>query len=110
MTDTTTPLRRKRATKAEMAQRRAARIEKGDRLYLPGLVLEREREFKARQTRIAASMFSQPSRICAASAKGTYSGADLTAPATRPGADDHMEHPSRRGNTLVYRDGKEVGA
>lgn len=27
---------------------------------------------------------------------------------TRPGADDHMLHPSRRGNVLYYRDGREV--
>jgi hypothetical protein len=25
---------------------------------------------------------------------------------TRPGADDHAEYPSRRGNTLVYLDGR----
>lgn len=27
---------------------------------------------------------------------------------TRPGADDHMMYPSRRGNVLYYRDGREV--
>ena len=39
--------------------------------------------------------------------EGSYHPTELSAPATRPGADDHMEHPSRRGNTLRYRDGRE---
>ena len=30
----------------------------------------------------------------------------MSAPAVRPGADDHMQHPSRSGNTLTYRDGR----
>lgn len=30
----------------------------------------------------------------------------MSAPATRLGADDHMQHPSRSGNTLTYRDGR----
>lgn len=32
----------------------------------------------------------------------------MTAPAVRVGADDHMQHPSRRGSTLRYRDGSEA--
>jgi len=32
----------------------------------------------------------------------------LTMPAVRPGADDHQEHPSRRNNKLIYKDGREV--
>lgn len=39
--------------------------------------------------------------------KGSYHPVELSAPAVRPGADDHMKHPSRRGNTLFYRSGKE---
>lgn len=39
--------------------------------------------------------------------KGSYHPTELSAPATRPGADDHMKHPSRSGNTLRYRDGRE---
>ena len=30
----------------------------------------------------------------------------MSAPAVRIGADDHMQHPSLRGNTLHYRDGR----
>ena len=30
----------------------------------------------------------------------------MSAPAVRLGADDHMQHPSRSGNTLTYRDGR----
>ena len=32
----------------------------------------------------------------------------MTAPAVRVGADDHMQHPSRRGSTLRYRDGSKA--
>jgi len=39
--------------------------------------------------------------------EGSYHPHELSAPATRPGADDHMQYPSRRGNTLCYRDGRE---
>ena len=31
---------------------------------------------------------------------------DMLAPAVRIGAEDHMQHPSLRGNTLYYRDGR----
>lgn len=39
--------------------------------------------------------------------EGSYHPHELSAPAVRLGADDHMKHPSRRGNTLCYRDGRE---
>lgn len=39
--------------------------------------------------------------------KGNYHPTELSAPAVRVGADDHMAHPSRRGNNLFYRDGRE---
>ena len=38
---------------------------------------------------------------------GVYMVPKLTAPATRPGADDHAQYPSRRGNVLFYKDGKK---
>lgn len=31
---------------------------------------------------------------------------DMSAPSVRIGADDHLQHPSRSGNTLMYRDGR----
>ena len=39
--------------------------------------------------------------------EGSYHPTELSAPAIRSGADDHMQYPSRRGNTLRYRSGKE---
>ena len=42
-----------------------------------------------------------------ASMEGSYHPAELSAPAVRHGADDHMQYPSRNGNTLRYRDGRE---
>jgi len=37
---------------------------------------------------------------------GQYHCPELSLPAVRLGADNHAEHPSRRGNTLYYRDGR----
>jgi hypothetical protein len=37
-----------------------------------------------------------------------YDGNELLGKAVRIGADDHFNFPSRRGNTLFYRDGREV--
>jgi predicted transcriptional regulator len=37
-----------------------------------------------------------------------YDGNELICASVRPGADDHFAFPSRRGNTLFYKDGKEV--
>jgi len=37
---------------------------------------------------------------------GQYHCPELSLPAVRAGADNHAEHPSRRGNTLYYRDGR----
>jgi hypothetical protein len=39
---------------------------------------------------------------------GVYLCPELSMPAVRPGADDHQEHPSRRNNKLIYKDGREV--
>ena len=41
--------------------------------------------------------------------EGSYHPTELSAPAIRPGADDHMKYPSRSGNTLTYRDGRIEG-
>ena len=40
--------------------------------------------------------------------EGSYHPEELSAPAVRLGADDHMQYPSRRGSTLRYRDGSEA--
>ena len=37
-----------------------------------------------------------------------YDGNELVVKSVRVGADDHFQFPSRRGNTLFYRDGREV--
>ena len=37
---------------------------------------------------------------------GTYDGAELRKNVERPGADDHLEYPSRRGDNLYFRDGR----
>ena len=39
--------------------------------------------------------------------EGSYRPHELSAPAVRLGADDHMKHPSRKGSTLQYRDGRK---
>lgn len=39
--------------------------------------------------------------------EGSYHPHELSAPAVRLGADDHMKHPSRKGSTLQYRDGRK---
>lgn len=35
-----------------------------------------------------------------------YLGLELKVSVQRPGADDHMQYPSRRGNKLFYRNGR----
>jgi len=37
-----------------------------------------------------------------------YDGNELVGKSVRIGADDHFNFPSRRGDTLFYRDGREV--
>ena len=36
-----------------------------------------------------------------------YDAKDLCTPSTRPGADDHLQHPSRCGRLLSYKDGRQ---
>jgi len=43
--------------------------------------------------------------LCNATARGLYTGIEL-APSVRPGAEHADALPSRRGNTLFYRDGR----
>jgi len=38
--------------------------------------------------------------------KGSWMCPELTLPAVRSGADDHLEYPSRRGNTLYFKNGR----
>ena len=44
--------------------------------------------------------------VHAASTKGDYSGAELSAAPTRPGAANALSIPSRIGDNLHHRDGK----
>jgi hypothetical protein len=37
---------------------------------------------------------------------GHYDGKELRVSVERRGADDHMQHPSRRNNNLYYKDGR----
>jgi hypothetical protein len=37
---------------------------------------------------------------------GTYDGAELRKSVERPGADDHLQYPSRMNDRLHYRDGR----
>ncbi len=41
---------------------------------------------------------------------GVYLCPELEMAAVRVGADDHNQHPSRRNNTLVYKDGRKEKA
>lgn len=45
-------------------------------------------------------------RITAATVREIYAGNELSAPATRPGADDALALPSRIDRQLHYRDGR----
>jgi len=38
--------------------------------------------------------------------QGDYDCPELRSTTMRIGQDDHAQHPSRRGNTLYYRDGR----
>lgn len=73
----------------------------------PGIIHERRMQFDARMAKLHPHLATSP-KIHPASTKGPYSGAELAEPAVRCGADDHMTLPSRMGDRLVYRDGREV--
>lgn len=104
--DPTNPLRKPRATKAEMQDRRESRHQQpGSHTYLPGLVQERERMFLQRQKDLAATTsVATGVRICNSTApRGYCPGDGEVVQATRPGADQHFEHPSLHMGVRVYR-------
>jgi hypothetical protein len=72
---------------------------------LPALIVERRRMLEARLRAVQAD--TTPIRTSTRVEDG-YSCPELSEPAVRLGADDHMRLPSRRGDWLVYRDGREV--
>ena len=107
--NTTAPLRQKRETKSETAQRRTAAQGQTSKTLLPGLIAERARMFELRMQ----SLSSVPTftKITNANTRGRYSPAvDSPSTATRTGADDGLALPSRVNDTLHYRDGREVSA
>ena len=71
---------------------------------VPALVMERRKMFDDRLRALQAA----PVRNSTRTTQPHYTGAELAEPAVRLGADDHMGLPSRRGDRLVYRDGREV--
>ena len=76
---------------------------------LPALVAERSKMYAARVEALARGECAPlPTKITNSTALGTYSGHELSAPAVRMGADDHMALPSRWFGTRSYRDGREV--
>lgn len=44
--------------------------------------------------------------ITANKMEGTYRGSELDLASVRIGGDDHLNHPSRNGCTLKYKDGR----
>jgi hypothetical protein len=74
---------------------------------IPGTLYQRQKQ-AAERAASRASNTKAPGRITSGTSKKTYSGAELSEPAVRQGADDHMALPSRHFDTLRYRDGREV--
>jgi hypothetical protein len=79
--------------------------ERPDPALLPALIVERRRMLEARLRLAQAN--PAPIRTSTRVEDG-YSCPELSEPAVRLGADDHIGLPSRRGDWLVYRDGREV--
>ena len=78
---------------------------------LPALITERARVYAARDAALARGESApQPAKITNSTTTGTYSGHELSAPAVRLGADDHMALPSRWFGTRRYRNGTEAAA
>ena len=73
----------------------------------PSLSFEQQRQ--QRYDELVAQLAAQPliaapsPTVHSASTKGDYSGAELSAPAVRPGADANLALPSRIGNRLYHR-------
>lgn len=103
--------RKPRATKAEMIARRAAASTPEPRTHrLPASpIMERHKMYSERLAAMGRrTTMATPARVTNSSTSGTYSGAELADPATRIGADDFLAIPSRFGDVLRYRDGREV--
>ncbi|MHB8947528.1 MAG: hypothetical protein ACYC4S_00505 [Rhodoferax sp.] len=73
------------------------------------LSLSPEQHRQQRYDELVAWLAAQPlvaapsPTVHGASTKGDYSGAELSAPAVRPGADAALSLPSRIGNRLYHR-------
>lgn len=107
--NTTAPLRQKRETKSETAERRTAARGQTSKTLLPGLIAERARMFELRNQANKPAPYI--GKITNANTKGRYSPAvHSPSTATRTGADDGLALPSRVNDTLRYRDGREVAA
>lgn len=74
---------------------------------LPGLVVERHKLYAERLARLQSGVaLATPTRVTNSSTTGTYSGAELSAPAVRAGADDFLAVPSLIGGQRRWRDGR----
>lgn len=72
-----------------------------DPSLVPALIVERRRMLEERGRRLA-----QAEPVRNTNEPGHYVSTDLTGPAVRLGADNHMALPSRVGDRLRYRDGR----
>ena len=81
---------------------------RADRLATPPSPAEIAAETlrRARQLGAQRTLRQTQQRISTASARGTYSGAEMRPFAGRPGAMDAFALPSRMGQRLHYRDGR----
>lgn len=78
---------------------------------VPALTLERAKMYAAREAALARGECSPlPTRITNSTTKGRYVGHELSAPAVRRGADDHMALPSRWFGTRRYPNEREMQA
>lgn len=76
-------------------------------LGIPGSLYLRQKQSAERSANRALNK-ALPIRITGMSTHGSYSGHELSLPAVRAGADDHMKLPSRYMDELRYRDGRRV--
>lgn len=77
------------------------------RIYARTRKLSREQIAEARKH---SSALATGVKICNSNTPDIYCGNELSAPATRPGADNALAIPSRMGDMLRHRDGREVQA
>jgi hypothetical protein len=69
---------------------------------VPALLVERRRMYEARLAQVQAA----PIRNSTRTNEAHYSGAELSTPAVRPGADDHLRLPSLRSDGRYFQDGR----